>query len=178
VALAKVGIIKIGSRDAEGMSRSNIVKREAFDQEREEKLKNPNYSVSETRLAIRNLPKTLTLKELRKIAVEAAQNGDKKKPVKLVASKILEDKMPDGTKVSKGIAFVEYENHDDALRLLVKLNNNPQLFGPKHNPIVGFAFENAIKVRQHQLNKEKKKEMAEGNLEANGEKKTKDCKDR
>jgi nucleolar protein 4 len=49
---------------------------------------------------------------------------------------------------SKGIGFVEFGDHNQALAALRKVNNNPNYFGGKR-PIVEFAIEDARKVLKH-----------------------------
>jgi len=103
--------------------------------QKEQKLKNPNYIVSKTRIVARNLPKELTSKELKDSFVKALARKAPIKQCKVVASK-------DGK--SKCFGFLEYHKHEDALEAVQKSSNIPGfLQGHPHNPIfVEFALEN------------------------------------
>ena len=54
----------------------------------------------------------------------------------------------DGKPRSRGIGFVEFEEHEHALAALRTLNNNPEIFGKARRPIVEFAVEDARQVRK------------------------------
>jgi nucleolar protein 4 len=47
---------------------------------------------------------------------------------------------------SKGFGFVEFKEHDDALKALHRVNNNASYFGPQQRPIVEFAVDDARKL--------------------------------
>ena len=47
----------------------------------------------------------------------------------------------EGKPRSRGIGFVEFEEHEHALAALRTLNNNPEVFGKARRPIVEFAVE-------------------------------------
>jgi len=66
---------------------------------------------------------------------------------KMVQVKILKE---DVGGRSKGIAFVEFAEHEHALCALRQLNNNPTTWGKDHRPIVEFAIDNvkALKIRE------------------------------
>lgn len=51
---------------------------------------------------------------------------------------------------SKGFGFLSFKRHDDALNVLRKLNNNPDVFGASHRPIVSFSIEdmNVLKIKE------------------------------
>jgi nucleolar protein 4 len=68
-----------------------------------------------TRLSFRNLPKNVTEKDLRKICMDAAKNRGEKVLLKQV--KILVEDKTESAK-SKGIGFVEFVEHAQALRTL------------------------------------------------------------
>ncbi|KAJ6897395.1 hypothetical protein NC651_023303 [Populus alba x Populus x berolinensis] len=55
--------------------------------------------------------------------------------------------------ISRGVAFVEFTEHQHALVALRVLNNNPETFGPEHRPIVSFALDNVqtLKLRKAKL---------------------------
>lgn len=54
---------------------------------------------------------------------------------------------------SRGVAFVEFTEHQHALVALRVLNNNPETFGSEHRPIVEFAVDNVqtLKLRKAKL---------------------------
>lgn len=51
---------------------------------------------------------------------------------------------------SKGFGFLSFKRHDDALNVLRKLNNNPEVFSASHRPIVSFSIEdmNVLKIKE------------------------------
>lgn len=154
--LAKEGLILEGTPAAEGVSASDMLKRQALERKKNIKLQSPNFHVSRTRLIMYNLPKLMTEKELKKILVEAVTSrATKQKPV-IKQLKFLKD-MKKGKLVmknySRGVAFVEFTEHQHALVALRVLNNNPETFGPEHRPIVEFALDNiqTLKLRKVKL---------------------------
>lgn len=50
----------------------------------------------------------------------------------------------------KGFGFLSFKRHDDALTVLRKLNNNPDIFGTNHRPILSFSIEdtNVHKIKE------------------------------
>lgn len=160
--LAKIGFIAANSAEAKEMPQEHLKKIQKNWAEKNEKLKNPIYHVSETRLAIQNMPKSWTEKDLKKIILERVNYdevlGPNKKP-KLIQVKIAKEN--DG-KQSKGFGFVEFEKHEAALCALHRLNNNPKILNPRIKDtkmatasrlIVEFAIENTMKLsilRRHQ----------------------------
>ena len=51
---------------------------------------------------------------------------------------------------SKGFGFLSFSRHEDALAVLRKLNNNPDVFSANHRPIVSFSIEdmNVLKIKE------------------------------
>ena len=51
---------------------------------------------------------------------------------------------------SKGFGFLSFSRHEDALAVLRKLNNNPDIFSANHRPIVSFSIEdmNVLKIKE------------------------------
>ncbi|KAL1544227.1 RNA-binding protein 28-like [Salvia divinorum] len=47
----------------------------------------------------------------------------------------------------RGVAFLEFTEHQHALVALRGLNNNPDIFDPEHRPIVEFALDNVQKLK-------------------------------
>ena len=169
--LATEGRIRADSEAGQGMSKHDRDKRTRAEKEKTEKLKNPNYRVSQYRLSVRNLPLSLTEKELRQICrehatekdVEAAGTGKaagtgrskfrgpKIRQVKIVRSNTRTD--ANGTPRSKRYGFVEFVTHESALRCLRSLNNNPSVFSKAERPIVEFALDDMRKLMLLQKHK-------------------------
>ena len=150
--LAREGEILEGSPAAVGVSASDMAKRKRAAEERAEKLRNPNISVSSTRLHFRNLPASLDEKELKRLCVAAVVARLGAQPV--VRARLLRDPAKldaAGAPRSRGLGFVDMASHEHALAALRHLNNNPTLFGANRRPIVEFALDDARAARQHKL---------------------------
>ncbi|KAG6709435.1 hypothetical protein I3842_06G132300 [Carya illinoinensis] len=149
--LAKEGLILDGTPAAEGVSASDMSKRQTLESKKMTKLESPNFHVSRTRLVIYNLPKSMTEKGLKKLCIDAVTSrATKQKPV-IKQIKFLEDIKKgkvDTKHHSRGVAFVEFAEHQHALVALRVLNNNPDTFGPEHRPIVEFALDNVQTLNQ------------------------------
>ncbi|CAL9072631.1 unnamed protein product [Musa textilis] len=65
--LGKEGEILAGIPAAEGLSESDMKKREMLMKKKAEMLQSPKFHVSRTRLIIYNLPKTMTTEEVKKL---------------------------------------------------------------------------------------------------------------
>ncbi|KAF8773981.1 RNA-binding protein 28 like protein [Argiope bruennichi] len=59
-----------------------------------------------------------------------------------------------GVPLTKGFGFVSFQKHEDAMKALNELNNNPNIFTPQRRPIVEFSIENKVAL----LSKERRKE--------------------
>ncbi|XP_057966160.1 uncharacterized protein LOC131156470 isoform X2 [Malania oleifera] len=151
--LAKEGLILEGTPAAEGVSASDMSKRQMLEKKKMTKLQSPNFHVSRTRLVIHNLPKSITGKELKKLCIDAVTSrATRQKPVIrqikfLGFSKKIKDV---AMNKSRGIAFVEFAEHQHALVALRVLNNNPETFGPEHRPIVEFAVDNVQTLKRRE----------------------------
>ncbi|PON77404.1 Splicing factor-like protein [Trema orientale] len=150
--LAKEGLILEGTPAAEGVSADDMLKRQMLERKKTEKLRSPNFHVSRTRLVIYNLPKSMNEKELKKLCIDAVTSRATKQSPVIRQVKFMKD-VKKGTLVTKnhsrGVAFVEFSEHQHALVALRVLNNNPETFGPDHRPIVEFAVDNVqtLKLR-------------------------------
>lgn len=151
--LAKEGLILEGTPAAEGVSVGDMSKRKGLQEKKIIKLKSPNFHVSRTRLIMYNVPKSMTEKQLKTLCIDAVTSrATKQKPV-IRQIKFLKD-VKKGQAVAKnhsrGVAFLEFSEHEHALVALRVLNNNPETFGPEHRPIVEFALDNiqTMKLRQ------------------------------
>ncbi|XP_028081662.1 RNA-binding protein 28 isoform X2 [Camellia sinensis] len=154
--LAKEGLIVEGTPAAEGVSASDMLKRQSLEKKKATKLQSPNFHVSKTRLIIYNIPKSMTEKVLKKLCMDAVTSrATKQKPVIRQIKFLKDSKKGEVVKQnhSRGVAFVEFTEHQHALVALRVLNNNPETFGPEHRPIVEFALDNVqtLKLRKSRL---------------------------
>ncbi|KAL6124363.1 hypothetical protein ACLB2K_076876 [Fragaria x ananassa] len=164
--LAKEGLILVGTPAAEGVSATDMSKRQMLERSKAMKLKSPNFHVSKTRLVMYNLPKSMTEKQLKKLCTDAVTSRAKlQKPVSRQI-KCLKD-VKKGKIVTKnhsrGVAFSEFTEHQHALVALRVLNNNPETFGSEHRPIVEFALDNVQKSRACQVSQRTQQHAANGN---------------
>ncbi|KAL3843426.1 hypothetical protein ACJIZ3_000829 [Penstemon smallii] len=153
--LTKEGLIMEGTPAAEGVSVSDMSKRKKLQEDKTVKLRSPNFRVSRTRLIVYNVPKTMPEKKLKQIFMDAVISRATKAKPSILQIKILKDskKGKEGEKgYSRGVAFLEFTEHEHALVALRVLNNNPNTFGAEHRPIVEFALDNVQKLK---LRKEK-----------------------
>uniref|UniRef100_A0A673UMP8 RNA-binding protein 28 n=1 Tax=Suricata suricatta TaxID=37032 RepID=A0A673UMP8_SURSU len=128
--LAREGLIRAGTKAAEGVSAADMAKRERFELLKHQKLKDQNIFVSQTRLCLHNLPKAVDDKELRKLLLNATRG---EKGVRLKECRVMRDLKGAPGKVkgqSLGYAFAEFQEHEHALTALRHINNNPEIFGP------------------------------------------------
>ncbi|GJV93207.1 RNA-binding protein 28, partial [Tanacetum coccineum] len=149
--LAKEGLILEGTPAAEGVSESDLSKRRSLEQKKATKLQSPNFHVSKTRLIMYNVPKSMNDKQLKKLCLEAVTSRATKQKATIRQIKLLKDSNK-GKEVSKnhsrGVAFIEFTEHQHALVALRVLNNNPETFTSEHRPIVEFALDNVQTLRQ------------------------------
>ncbi|KAL9225220.1 hypothetical protein vseg_001169 [Gypsophila vaccaria] len=150
--LAKEGLIIEGTPAAEGVSAEDLAKRQTLQQKKMTKLQSPNFHVSKTRLIIYNLPKSMRPKELKKLCIDAITSKASKQTPVIRQIKFLNN-VKDGKvkNFSRGVAFVEFAEHQHAIVALRVLNNNPEPFGPQHRPIVEFAVDNVQTLRKRNL---------------------------
>ncbi|XP_072508922.1 RNA-binding protein 28 isoform X2 [Notamacropus eugenii] len=165
--LAREGLIRAGTKAAEGLSAADIAKRERFELLKHQKLKDQNIFVSMTRLCLHNLPKAVDDKQLRRLVLTAVGGG---RAVRLKECRVMRDLKGAHGNVkgqSLGYAFVEFEEHEHALTALRHMNNNPEIFGPQKRPIVEFSLEDRRKLKMKELRaqrnlKMKSKPVADG----------------
>lgn len=156
--LAREGLIREGTKAAEGVSPEDVAKRARFEDIKRQKLKSQNIFVSRTRLCVHNIPKSVDDKQLRPLFLNAAGGG---RSVRIKECRVMRDLKGVGGNhkgQSLGYAFVEFVEHEHALAALRKVNNNPDLFGPNKRPIVEFSLEDLNKL-------EIKRRRAERSLE-------------
>ncbi|KFV79658.1 RNA-binding protein 28, partial [Struthio camelus australis] len=140
--LAREGLIRAGTKAAEGVSDADMAKRARFEELKYQKLRDQNIFVSRTRLCVHNLPKAVDSAQLRRLMLKAAGGG---KDVHIKECRVMRDLKGQGQ--SLGYAFVEFAEHEQALAALRHTNNNPQLFGPQKRPIVEFSLEDRRKLK-------------------------------
>eukprot|EP00850_Spirogloea_muscicola_P011480 SM000071S21104 [mRNA] locus=s71:474335:480295:+ [translate_table: standard] len=163
--LLEEGLIRDGSAAGREMSKHDTLKRDRLGTEKQLKLASPNFYVSPTRLLVHNIPKNMTEKELRILFLDAVKSRATKQSPTIKQVKILADsskKDAKGAPRSRGAGFVEFVEHQHALVALRVLNNNPEIFGPECRPIIEFAIENSLVLKQRATLKAKAK-LAEAN---------------
>ncbi|XP_068579454.1 RNA-binding protein 28 isoform X2 [Cebidichthys violaceus] len=156
--LAREGLIRAGTKAAEGVPEADMTKRTRFEEIKRTKLRGINVFVSKTRLCVHNLPKSVDNKKLKTLCLQAVKGG---KGVRITECRVMYDKRPEKGQVmgqSLGYGFVQFQTHEHALSTLRYLNNNPDIFGSHKRPIVEFSLEDSrklkIKEMRHQKNKE------------------------
>ncbi|XP_019453432.1 PREDICTED: RNA-binding protein 28-like isoform X2 [Lupinus angustifolius] len=172
--LAKEGLILEGTPAAEGVSSSDMLKRQELERKKKTKLQSPNFHVSTTRLIIYNLPKTMTEKQLKKLCIDAVKSKATKQKPLIRQIKFLKDGRKGNAvpeRYSRGVAFVEFSEHQHALVALRVLNNNPETFSPEHRPIVEFALDNVqtLKLRKEKLQYQQQAPHADNDGKEDGE---------
>ncbi|KAF8088061.1 hypothetical protein N665_0556s0013 [Sinapis alba] len=176
--LAKEGQILEGTPAAEGVSAEDMDRRRRLHENKMKKLQSPNFHVSKTRIVIYNLPKSMNEKQLQKLLVDAVTSRATKQKPTIRQIKFLQNEKKgkvDTKNYSRGVAFVEFTEHDHALVALRVLNNNPETFGPQHRPVIEFAVDNVQKLKLHkanqqfQRNRHNESEVKQANGEAHAE---------
>ncbi|GAB6031242.1 RNA-binding protein 28 [Chamberlinius hualienensis] len=151
--LAREGMIRAGTKAAEGVSQQDLAKRMQIEIWKRQMLQNLHVFVSKTRLCVRNLPPHVTNEKLRKTFKEAAGKGAE--VIEARVMRYLQVNGDDGYGLSKGYGFVNFTTHETALKALRNVNNNPNIFTAVARPIVEFSLENkaALKAKQKRLEK-------------------------
>ncbi|XP_051177679.1 uncharacterized protein [Lolium perenne] len=162
--LSKEGEILPGTPAAEGVSDVDMNKRNWLAKRKAEMLVSPKFHVSRTRLIIYNLPKTMTINDVKKLCREAViSRATKQNPVIRKVNILNNEKKGKGAaqKHSRGVAFVDFQEHEHALVALRVLNNNPGTFGTERRPIVEFALEDVEKMRLQRIRNERNERAKE-----------------
>ncbi|XP_033919198.1 RNA-binding protein 28 [Melopsittacus undulatus] len=141
--LAREGLIRAGTKAAEGVSDADMAKRARFEELKARKLRDPNIFVSRTRLCVHNLPKAIDSTRLRQVLHRLLRAGGKGPCIK--ECRVMREQRGQGQ--SLGFAFVAFGTHEEALGALRSINNNPQLFGAHKRPIVEFSLEDRRKLK-------------------------------
>lgn len=142
--LVKEGIILAGSAAAKGVSAADLAKRLQVEQYKTQMLRNLNMFVSRTRLVVHNLPTTWDDAKLRALFLK---HSDKKAVIREARiMRNLRNMDSTGVGMSRGYGFVTYTTHEDAIKALRALNNNPNIFSESTRPIICFSIENRAKL--------------------------------
>uniref|UniRef100_A0A8C8HMP0 RRM domain-containing protein n=1 Tax=Oncorhynchus tshawytscha TaxID=74940 RepID=A0A8C8HMP0_ONCTS len=155
--LAREGLIRSGTKAAEGVPAADMAKRTRFEDLKLTKLRDINVFVSKTRLCVHNLPKFVDVKQLRKLCLKAAGGG---KVVRITECRVMYDKKPERGQVlgrSLGYGFVQFQEHEHALKTLRYLNNNPDIYGNTKRPIAEFSLEDGKKLKMKEMRQQQVK---------------------
>ncbi|XP_034444535.1 RNA-binding protein 28 isoform X3 [Hippoglossus hippoglossus] len=159
--LAREGLIRAGTKAAEGVPEADMIKRTRFEEIKRTKLRDISVFVSKNRLCVHNLPKSVDNKKLRELCLEAIKGG---KGVRIPECRVMYDKKPEKGKVmgqSLGYGFVQFQDHENALKTLRYLNNNPDIFGSHKRPVVEFSLEDSRKLKMKELRQQKNKQFTQ-----------------
>uniref|UniRef100_A0AAG5DLR8 RRM domain-containing protein n=1 Tax=Anopheles atroparvus TaxID=41427 RepID=A0AAG5DLR8_ANOAO len=125
-----------------------MAQRLRLEQRNNEMLKNYNRFVSTERLTVHNIPPHFTDKDLRDVVMKYTSH----KPMEC---RVMRDSRPSfGNPLgkSRGYGFLSFKRHEIALEVLRKLNNNPNVFGKTHRPIISFSIED---LKVHNIKKQR-----------------------
>ena len=166
--LARLGLQAGEAADSE-LPQAEREKRELAWKAKKEKLSNPNFIVSATRLSVRSLPPAINEEQLRAMALEAAGTAQKRHgPAKLRQVKLVrDDERTDarGAARSRGFGFVEFAAHEHALACLKSLADSTsylqKLGFAGRMLLVEFAADNVqqLKVHEQRIARGKKQEQ-------------------
>ncbi|XP_026167874.1 RNA-binding protein 28 isoform X2 [Mastacembelus armatus] len=155
--LAREGLIRAGTKAAEGVPEADMIKRTRFEEIKRAKLRDVNVFVSKIRLCVHNLPKSVDNKKLKALCLQAVKGN---KGVWITECRVMYDRKPQKGQVmgqSLGYGFVQFQDHEHALSTLRYLNNNPDIFGPHKRPIVEFSLEDSRKLKIKEMRQQKNK---------------------
>jgi len=156
--LAYEGVITRKTPGAEDLPEAYMKLREKTLAEKKKKLTNAQYFISRTRLCVRNIPLNLSSDELK----TELKKFSELKEMKIFDAKIMRSKdRKDGQGAfrSMGYGFLDIDTHENALKLLRAVNNNPDIFGENRRPIVEFSVENTKALKILDLKKQKVEQM-------------------
>ncbi|XP_070763639.1 RNA-binding protein 28 [Enoplosus armatus] len=157
--LAREGLIRTGTKAAEGVPEADMIKRTRFEEIKRAKLRDIKVFVSKTRLCVHNLPKSVDNKKLKALCLQAVKGS---KGVRITECRVMYDKKPQKGQAmgqSLGYGFVQFQDHEHALSTLRYLNNNPDIFGSHKRPIVEFSLEDSRKLKIKEVRQQKNKEF-------------------
>lgn len=144
--LIREGMVIAGSSAAESVSATDMAQRLRLEQSKNSLLKNLNRFISRERLTVHNLPEHFDDDKLRNMV--AARTGLKPIECRVMRENKPSPAFPKGR--PKGFGFLSFKKHEDALAVLRKLNNNPDVFSANHRPILSFSIEdkNVLNIKE------------------------------
>nr|VZI33881.1 unnamed protein product [Spirometra erinaceieuropaei] len=149
--LARVGMIRAGTAAAEGLTPQELAMRESLMRAKQAKLRDPSIFISPLRLCLRNIPTTVDDKILKKVCRRLAGPT-----AHITECRVMRDlKSGKSNPKSLGYAFVAFDEHKDALKVLQVLNNNSAILGGSRRPIVEFSLENSRALEKRRRREEK-----------------------
>ncbi|KYN22776.1 PREDICTED: RNA-binding protein 28 [Trachymyrmex cornetzi] len=154
--LIKEGVVLAKSPAAAEVSVSDMEKRLKLEQWKSQMLRNLNMFVSRVRLAVHNLPSNFDNEKLRQLFKN--HSGPKAIIKEARVMRDLKNIDATGKGKSKEYGFVTFTSHEDALKALRSINNNPNIFSKSRRPIVGFSIENRILVNAKERRIQKSRE--------------------
>lgn len=154
--LVKEGVVLAGSPAAAEVSMSDMEKRLRLERWKSQMLRNLNMFISRVRLAVHNLPSDLDDEKLRQLFKN--HSGPKAVIKEARVMRDLKNVDATGKGKSKEYGFVTFTSHEDALKALRSINNNPNIFSKHRRPIVGFSIENRILVNAKERRIQKSRE--------------------
>ncbi|XP_012061488.1 PREDICTED: RNA-binding protein 28 [Atta cephalotes] len=154
--LIKEGVVLAKSPAAAEVSVSDMEKRLKLEQWKSQMLRNLNMFVSRVRLAVHNLPSNFDNEKLRQLFKN--HSGPKAIIKEARVMRDLKNVDATGKGKSKEYGFVTFTSHEDALKALRSINNNPNIFSKSRRPIVGFSIENRILVNAKEKRIQKSRE--------------------
>lgn len=151
--LLREGMVLAGSSAAEGVSATDMSTRLRLEQIKSSMLKNLNRFISRDRLTIHNIPETYDDEKMRKMVISRTS-------VKPIECRVMRENNPSPTHPKgkpKGFGFLSFKKHEDALNVLRKLNNNPDIFSANHRPILAFSIEdkNVLNIKERRTERSK-----------------------
>uniref|UniRef100_A0A665V1S4 RNA-binding protein 28 n=1 Tax=Echeneis naucrates TaxID=173247 RepID=A0A665V1S4_ECHNA len=158
--LAREGLIRAGTKAAEGVSEADMIKRTRFEEVKRAKLRDLNVFVSRNRLCVHNLPKSVDNKKLKALCLQANKGS---KGVHITECRVMYNKKPQKGQMmgqSLGYGFIQFREHEHALSTLRHLNNNPDIFGSHKRPIVEFSLEDSRKLKIKEMRQQRNKRAA------------------
>lgn len=154
--LIKEGVVLAKSPAAAEVSVSDMEKRLKLEKWKSQMLRNLNMFVSRVRLAVHNLPLNFDDAKLRQLFKN--HSGPKAIIKEARVMRDLKNVDATGKGKSKEYGFVAFTTHEDALKALRSINNNPNIFSKSRRPIVGFSIENRILVNAKERRIQKSRE--------------------
>ncbi|CAG9856860.1 unnamed protein product [Phyllotreta striolata] len=167
--LVKEGVILAGNPASRGVSASDMAKRLQIEQYKTQMLRNLNMFVSKERLVVHNIPASWDDGKLRTLFQKYA--GPRAVIREARVMRDMKSVDANGVGTSKEYGFVTFAKHEDALKALRSLNNNPGIFSEQKRPIITFSIENKaiVKAKQKRLDKSKRSNPTHKNFKPDNE---------